>query len=110
MDLTTQTVPGDGYVTLRVSGEIDLHTAPTLRDSALAALRQHGSTLRIDLREVPFMDSTGLEVLLATRRRAELEGGSLALVGPTPAILRVLEVTGLDKLFTITPDESGAPV
>jgi anti-sigma B factor antagonist len=110
MDLTTQTVPGDGYVTLRVSGEVDVHTAPTLRDSALAALRQHGSTLRIDLREVPFMDSTGLEVLLATRRRAELAGGSLTLVAPTPAILRVLEVTGLDKLFSITPDESGAPV
>jgi anti-sigma B factor antagonist len=110
MDLTTQTVPGDGYVTLRVNGEIDLHTAPTLRDAALTALRQHGSTLRIDLREVPFMDSTGLEVLLATRRRAELEGGSLTLVGLSPAVLRVIEVTGLDKVFTITPDESGAPV
>jgi anti-sigma B factor antagonist len=110
MELTTQTVPGDGYVTLRVSGEIDLHTAPTLRDRALAALRQHGSTLRMDLRDVPFMDSTGLEVLLATRRRAELEGGSLTLLAPTPAILRVLEVTGLDKWFSITPDESGAPV
>jgi anti-sigma B factor antagonist len=110
MDLTTQTVPGDGYVTLRVSGEIDLHTAPTLRDSALAALRQHGSTLRVDLRDVPFMDSTGLEVLLATRRRAELEGGSLTLSGLSPAVLRVIEVTGLDKVFTITPDESATPV
>jgi len=110
MDLTTETVPGDGYVTLLVSGEIDLHTAPSLRDAALAALRQHGATLRIDLCEVPFMDSTGLEVLLATRRRAELEGGSLTLLGPTPAVRRVIEVTGLDKLFPIAPDESGAPV
>jgi anti-sigma B factor antagonist len=110
MDLTTETVPGDGYVTLRVSGEIDLHTAPSLRDAALAALRKHGATLRIDLREVPFMDSTGLEVLLATRRRAELEGGSLTLLGPTPAVRRVIEVTGLGKLFPIAPDESGAPV
>jgi anti-sigma B factor antagonist len=110
MDLTTETVPGDGYVTLRVSGEIDLHTAQSLRDAALAALRQHGATLRIDLREVPFMDSTGLEVLLATRRRAQLEGGSLTLVGPTPAVRRVIEVTGLDKLFPIAPDEPGAAV
>jgi anti-anti-sigma factor len=110
MDLTTETVPGDGYVTLRVSGEIDLHTAQSVRDAALAALRQHGATLRIDLREVPFMDSTGLEVLLATRRRAQLEGGSLTLVGPTPAVRRVIEVTGLDKLFPIAPDEPGAGV
>src|SRR6188768_647817 len=41
MDLTTQTLPGDGYVTLRVSGELDMHTAATLRDAALEALRQH---------------------------------------------------------------------
>ena len=49
-------------------------------------------------------------MLLATRRRAELEGGSLTLLSPSSAVLRVIEVTGLDKLFTITPDESGAPV
>jgi anti-sigma B factor antagonist len=110
MDLTTQTVPGDGYVTLRASGELDMHTAATLRDAALAALRQHGTTLWLDLRDVSFMDSTGLEVLLSTQRRAELEGGSLTLLSPTPAVLRVLEVTGLDKVFTIAADESGAPV
>jgi len=110
MDLTTLTVPGDNVVTLRVSGEIDLYTAPTLREAALAALRQHGTTLRIDLRDVPFMDSTGIEVLLATRRRAELEGGSLTLCRLTPAVRRVIEVTGLDRLFTIVPVESGASV
>jgi anti-sigma B factor antagonist len=110
MDLTTETVPGDGCVTVRVSGEIDLHTAPTLRDAALTALHQHGPILRLDLSDVPFMDSTGLEVLLATRRRAELEGGSLTLLGPSSAVRRVIEVTGLDKVFTIAADESGAPV
>jgi len=110
MDLTTETIPSDGYVTLRVHGELDLHTAATLRDAALAALRQDGTTLWLDLRDMSFMDSTGLEVLLATRRRAELEGGSLTLLGPTPAVLRVLEVTGLNSLFTIAADESDAPV
>ena len=110
MDLTTETVPGDGHVTVPVSGEIDLHTAPTLRDAVLTALRQHGPILWLDLRDVPFLDSTGLEVLLATRRRAELEGGNLTLLGPTSAVRRVIEVTGLDKVFTIAPDESGATV
>ena len=104
------TVPGDGHVTLRVVGEIDLYTAPTLREAALTALRQHGSTLRVDLRDVTFMDSTGLEVLLATLRRAELEGGSLTLCRPTSAVRRIIEVTGLDKMFTIIPQQSGAPV
>ena len=110
MDLTTRTEPGDGFVTLRVSGEIDLYTAPALRDAALAALRQHGTCLRVDLGKVTFMDSTGIEVLLATRRRAELEGGSLTLLSPTQAVRRVIEVTGLDKLFTIDPEQPPAPV
>jgi len=110
MDLTTLAVPGENDVTLRVSGEIDLYTAPALREAALAALRQHGTTLRIDLRDVTFMDSTGIEVLLATRRRAELEGGSLTLCCLRPAVRRVIEVTGLDRLFTIVPDASGASV
>ncbi len=110
MDLTTQTVPGGDFVTLHVSGEVDLHTAPSLREAALAALRQHGTSLRVDLSDVTFMDSTGIEVLLATRRRAELEGGSLTLCHLTPAVRRIIEVTGLDRLFTIVPEESDAAV
>ena len=103
MDLTTRTEPGDGYVILHVGGEIDLHTAPALREAALEALRQHGPTLRLDLGEVTFMDSTGIEVLLATRRRAELEGGSMTLCRPTAPVRRILEVTGLEQMFTIAP-------
>ena len=97
--LTVLTIPGAGHVTLRVAGEIDLGTAPQLREAALDALRHHGTTLRVDLRDVSFMDSTGIEVLLATRRRASLEGGSLTLYRPSRPVRRILEVTGLDKLF-----------
>ena len=110
MDLTTLTESGDGYVTVLADGEIDLYTAPTLREAALAAMRQHGTTLRLDLNDVTFMDSTGIEVLLATRRRAELEGGSLTLCRPSQAARRVIEVTGLDKLFTIAPEQPTASV
>lgn len=110
MDLTTLTEPGDGYVTVLVGGEIDLHSAQVLRDAALAALREHGPTLRLDLGDVTFMDSTGIEVLMATRRRAELDGGSLTLCRPNRAVRRVLEVTGLDQVFTIEPDQPAATV
>jgi anti-sigma B factor antagonist len=100
--LTVLTVPARDHVTLRVAGEIDLDTAPQLREAALEAFRHHGTTLRLDLRGVSFMDSTGIEVLLATRRRAALEGGSLTLHRPSRAVLRVLEVAGLDKVFTVS--------
>jgi anti-sigma B factor antagonist len=99
--LTIETVRGEDSVSLRVTGEIDLSTAPLLREAALCALRHHSTTVDIDLSGVPFMDSTGLEVLLATRRRADLDGGRLRLIAPTSAVMRVIEVTGLDRLFEI---------
>ncbi len=100
-EVTIETVPGEGRVSLRVTGEIDLSTARLLRETALCALRHHSSTLDVDLSGVPFMDSSGLEALIATRRRAELHGGRLRLIAPTPAVMRVIEVTGLDRLFEI---------
>ncbi len=99
--LSFDVVPEDECVTLRLSGEVDLNTAQSMRDAALDAMRRHGTNLRIDLSGVTFLDSTGLEVLLATRRRATLEGGQLHLVDPTQAVMRVLEVTGIKHLFEI---------
>ncbi len=107
--LRIEVVPGTGCVTLRLTGEIDLYTAPSVREAALQAITHHDGTLHIDLSGVTFMDSTGLEVLLATRRRAELSGGSLRLVDPTQSVLRVLEVTGVDRLFQIRPAHSSEP-
>jgi anti-anti-sigma factor len=99
--LSIEVLPEGDCVTLRLSGEVDLNTAQSMREAALDAMRHHGTNLRIDLSGVTFLDSTGLEVLLATRRRATLEGGQLHLVDPTQAVMRVLEVTGIKHLFEI---------
>jgi anti-sigma B factor antagonist len=104
-ELSITLLPSQGHVTLRVAGEIDLSTASLFRDAALAALRRYGPVICLDLSGVGFMDSTGLEVLLATNRRATLEGGQLYLVGPSQRVARLLEVTGVDRLFTITDEE-----
>jgi len=108
--LSIQVLPDTGCVTLRLTGEIDLYTAPFVREAALRAIRHHDGRLHIDLSGVTFMDSTGLEVLLATRRRAELSGGTLRLIDPTQSVLRVLEVTGVDRLFHITPGPDPVPL
>ncbi len=104
--LTTEIVTGDGYVTICLTGEIDMSNAHAVRDAAICAMRQHKTSIRIDLAGVTFMDSIGLEALLATRRRAELDWGQVRLVAPTHAVLRILEVSGLDRIFRI---ESRAP-
>jgi anti-sigma B factor antagonist len=91
----------DGNITLCLAGEIDMSNAQDLREAALNALNQYGPNLHLDLSRVEFMDSTGLEVLISTRRWAKQEGGQVHLVDPGHAVLRVLEVSGVDRLFEI---------
>ena len=109
-ELTIEVVPGSECVTLRLTGEIDLLTAPLVRDAGLAATSQHAPIIRFDLSGVTFMDLTGLDALLATRRRAARDGVQVYLVDPRRSVMRVLEVTRADRLFTITRDDTGEHV
>ena len=102
MDLHLSTSNLGGYAVVSVSGEIDLESAAQLSEHALTAAREVSPNIVLDLSRVTFMDSTGLQVLIAVKRRAELAGGSLALVGVARAVMKVLTVTGLRETFTIT--------
>lgn len=108
MDLHLSTSTLADRAVVRVSGEIDLDTASQLNDHALQAMREHGPHLVLDLGRVTFMDSTGLKVLLAVHRRAELSGGSLGLVGVTRPVMKVLTVTGLTSTFAFFDDVDSA--
>jgi anti-anti-sigma factor len=81
----------DGWA---LSGEVDAHTAPTLA-SALAALP--AGTVRIDMAEVSFMDSSGLRVLMEATARARDAGGDLVVVRPSPTVTRLVEISGLGE-------------
>jgi anti-sigma B factor antagonist len=89
------------FVVVRVAGEIDLGTASQLSDYALAAIQDEGPAVVLDLSQVSFMDSTGLKVLIAVQRRAELAGGNLRLAAVPRPVMRVLTITGLDRTFAI---------
>jgi anti-sigma B factor antagonist len=105
--VAVEIVRSPGRVTLRVAGEIDMSTAPSVHEGAVDAIRHH-PTLDIDLSAVTFMDSSGLHVLLATRQLAERRGGHVRLMHPTPSVMRVLKVTGVDGMFEIETDDSAA--
>lgn len=107
--LTIDIIPNKGNVTLCLTGEIDMSSAESIRDTALSAMHRHGNTLHVDLSAVTFMDSTGLQALLALRRRVELAGGCLRLVAPTRIVMRIFDVTGVTPLFEIiTASDAGA--
>jgi anti-anti-sigma factor len=85
-----------------ISGEIDIASGPHLRDQLLAAIRQHGARLSLDLTGVTFIDCAGISALLAARRRARLEGGSLRILRASPRVRRLLTLTRLDSVLMPT--------
>jgi anti-sigma B factor antagonist len=92
-----------------VSGEIDLYTAPRLQGE-LTAVLDGGRPVRVvvDMSGVEFCDSTGMNVLLSAMKRAREHGGGLDLAGPRPAVRKILQVTGLDSVFTFVDDAAAA--
>jgi anti-anti-sigma factor len=99
---------GAAAALVTVVGEIDLATAGELGDHLVAALHEAGPDVVLDLSQVTFMDSTGLKVLLAAHRRAQLAGGHLALAGAGRSVLKVLTITGLDRTFLLAETVDGA--
>lgn len=84
------------------SGEIDLYTAPRLKSELTAVLSaDHPVRVVVDMSGVEFCDSTGMNVLLSAMKRARDCGGILELAGPRPAVRKILQVTGLDSVFTV---------
>jgi anti-sigma B factor antagonist len=102
---STSSLGGATVVTL---GEVDLETAPRLRDELLQHLRP-GVTVRLDLGGVTFMDSSGLQALLTSLRRASLVGAELQLVRLSSRVQRLLELTGTTRLLEPPPSPRPDP-
>jgi len=91
-----------------VVGEVDVYTAPRLKDRLLQLERDSVHSIVVDLTEVGFIDSVGLGVLIGGLRRARAGGGTVVLAGPNPRIRRILDITGLSGAFTVAPDVDAA--
>jgi anti-sigma B factor antagonist len=100
--LESITVGGDCAV-LRVTGEVDVYTAPQLRESVIRLLVNGVLHIIADLRDVDFLDSTGLGALVGSLRRLRIRDGSLTLVADTDKILLIFRITGLTHAFTLRP-------
>jgi anti-sigma B factor antagonist len=92
---------GDGRAVLRVAGEVDVYTAPQIREQIQDLAAKGTVQLVADLSQVEFIDSSGLGALIGGLRRVREDDGSLVLVIPTRRILRVFQLTGLTKALRI---------
>jgi anti-sigma B factor antagonist len=86
---------------LAPAGELDLYVAADLRQQISSALADGVQRLVVDLLDVTFIDSTALGVLADAAKRVRANAGSLAVVCRDRNILKVLEITGLSRLFRI---------
>jgi anti-sigma B factor antagonist len=98
-----------GWKIVVVEGEIDLSTAPALRQTLATETDGGANRVAVDLRSVGFMDSMGLGVLIGARRRLTELGGDLALVCVGGPVRRVLDVSGLADIFTIVASDESLP-
>jgi anti-sigma B factor antagonist len=101
--LDLQVTAATGYAVVEVAGEIDVASAPELRDCLYQTIDAGSRQLVIDLRRISFIDSVGLGVLVGAQRRLRRDGhdGGVHLVVAEGLVLRVLRVTGLDRVFPL---------
>jgi anti-sigma B factor antagonist len=94
-----------------VTGEIDLYTASRLRSEVAAVIAgaAPASQVVLDMSGVDFCDSTGMNVLLSCLRASREKDVEFALTGLRPAVKKILQVTGLDSVFTIAGEQTAVP-
>ncbi len=93
---------------VRLSGEVDIFSAPKLREKLIELVNQGRRHIVVDLDAVDFLDSTGLGVLVGGLKRLRSQDGELSLVCTRDRILRLFALTRLDSAFQIHPSESSA--
>ncbi len=91
----------DGIEVVNVEGEIDIYTAPRLRELLIDLVGKGSYHLVVNLEKVGFLDSTGLGVLVGGLKRVRPHDGSLDLVCTQERILKIFKITGLTKVFGI---------
>lgn len=101
-ELSVTVSGGEPEYEVRLLGELDMSTAPQLREELLRVIAGGARMVTVDLSELAFVDSTGLSVLITGLKRLRQQGGEMALRSPNPGTRRVLEITGLTEVFPIS--------
>ncbi len=99
-DIKTEKLGDDAYV-IALAGEVDLYTAPELKQQLLDVIGQGAKEVVVDLSDTTFIDSTTLGVLVGGVKRLRPNGGQVSLVCSDRNITKIFEITGLDKVFPI---------
>jgi len=89
---------------IRAEGEVDLGTVDAFRQAVSEVVCQQPASVIFDLRQVTFMDSSGLGILMSTRKRVGADRSSVLVVTRQPTLLSSLSITGLDRYLLVAPE------
>jgi anti-sigma B factor antagonist len=108
VDLALATREEGDRTVVQVTGEVDVYTAPKLREQLVSLVDAGRYDIVVDMDGVEFLDSTGLGVLVGGLKRVRTHDGSLRLVCSQERILKIFRITGLTKVFPIHDSVSDA--
>jgi anti-sigma B factor antagonist len=105
---TRRELLSEGVGLVELTGEIDLYTAPPFKDDLVAVINEGAHDVVVDLSAVTFIDSTALGVLISGVKRLHEVDGRLFIVAASRPVVRILAITGLDRVLSIfaTRDEA----
>ncbi len=106
LSLATRTVAE--HTVLEVGGEVDVYTAPRLRERLIELIDAGARSVVVDLGRVDFLDSTGLGVLVGALKRLRAVEGSFGLVCAKEPLLKIFRITALDQVFPLYPSVDAA--
>jgi anti-sigma B factor antagonist len=93
-------------VDAKLFGELDLATAPDLRERLVEIGHEDGLEVVLGFEELTFIDSVGLSVIIAAHKRLAAEGGSLVIENPSPRARKLFDVSGISSYLTIRPNNA----
>src|SRR5699024_12548773 len=92
--------------TVKVSGEINVDTAPEFKDKLVALTEVHGNDIQGDLKDITYMDSTGLGVFISAYKSSKEHESSTELIHAKDRVSRLFKVTGLDEIMNVRFDDN----
>ncbi len=98
---------GDARI-CEAGGELDAYTAPDLRDALDGELGDGNAVLVVDLKDLTYLDSTGLGILVGTAKRCRQAGGDLAVACTRPNLLKIFQISGTHEILNVAPSVEAA--
>jgi anti-sigma B factor antagonist len=108
MELDIRSEQQGSVCTVTLDGEVDVYTAPRLKEELVSLIQGGCSYVIVDMEHVAFIDSSGLGVLVSALRRAREKDGAVRIVCKQESVLKIFRITGLDKVFPIFSDAEEA--